>query len=74
MLGMGGVQPGSGAPKPTFASVFRDIYCESGVRGLYRGLGPTLCRAMPANGGVFLIYELGNRFLTDVLEIEQEEQ
>jgi hypothetical protein len=54
---------------PSFLSVFRQIYATEGVAGLYAGLGPTLMRAMPANGGVFLIYEMLNIVLSDTMHI-----
>ena len=64
---------GGGGGGGSFWSVFAGIYRTEGLAGLFSGLGPTLCRAMPANGGVFLVYEMCNRFLTDVFGIEQEQ-
>jgi hypothetical protein len=55
---------------PSFWSVFRSIYAAEGLAGLYAGLGPTLIRAMPANGGVFLIYEMLNIMLSDTMGIQ----
>jgi hypothetical protein len=39
------------------------------VAGLYRGIGPTLLRAMPANGGVFLVYEIMSHFFSDKFDL-----
>lgn len=37
--------------------VFRRVYSEGGVRGLYRGVGPTLAGILPYAGLKFYIYE-----------------
>lgn len=46
-----------------FFSVGKYILEKEGVRGLYRGLGITLLRAVPANATIFLVYELVAKFL-----------
>lgn len=56
---------GQSAAPLTFLSVFRSIYRAEGVRGLYRGLSPTLLRAAPANAAIFLTYEMMSRALTN---------
>merc|ERR1712004_67851 len=47
----------SSEQKPSFVGIFREIYNSEGAKGLYRGLGPTLLRTMPATGALFLAYE-----------------
>lgn len=37
--------------------VFRSVYMEGGVRGLYRGVGPTLIGILPYAGLKFYVYE-----------------
>uniref|UniRef100_A0A7N0VCN7 Mitochondrial carrier protein n=1 Tax=Kalanchoe fedtschenkoi TaxID=63787 RepID=A0A7N0VCN7_KALFE len=37
--------------------VLRSVYCDGGVRGLYRGVGPTLIGILPYAGLKFYIYE-----------------
>jgi len=55
----------AGAPATTFSSVLRGIYRAEGLRGLYRGLTPTLLRAAPANAAIFLTYEMCSRMLSN---------
>jgi len=42
----------------SFGLIFRQIYDTQGVRGLYRGLGVTLLRAVPSNFCIFYCYVL----------------
>lgn len=42
-----------------FAQVFR----ESGVGGFWKGIGPTLLRAMPVSAGTFVVVEMTMRAL-----------
>lgn len=35
----------------------RRVYAEGGVRGFYKGIGPSLLRAFPAHATIFLVYE-----------------
>ena len=58
------------APPKSFFSTFRDIYRTSGIRGLYRGLTPTLMRAMPANAAVFLVYEKATIAANEMLGVD----
>ncbi|KAI0375111.1 mitochondrial carrier [Pilatotrama ljubarskyi] len=44
-------------PKPSFVATVRQIYAEGGLRGYYRGLGPTLLRAFPVNASALWVYE-----------------
>lgn len=42
---------------PSFASVIRNIYLQDGIKGFYRGLGPTFLRAFPVNASALFVYE-----------------
>ncbi|KAI0361497.1 mitochondrial carrier [Trametes cingulata] len=44
-------------PRPSFVGTIRRIYAEGGLRGYYRGLGPTLLRAFPVNASALWVYE-----------------
>lgn len=45
-------------------SVFVDIVRQEGILSLYRGLGPVMIRAFPANAACFLGYETAIKVLT----------
>lgn len=45
------------ASRPSFLAVSRGIYLRDGVRGFFRGLGPTFLRAFPVNASAFFVYE-----------------
>eukprot|EP00164_Ancoracysta_twista_P004392 GFYU01005921.1.p1 GENE.GFYU01005921.1~~GFYU01005921.1.p1 ORF type:complete len:342 (+),score=49.23 GFYU01005921.1:204-1229(+) len=45
----------------SFSQVFREIYRQQGVPGLYRGFATTLVRAVPANAVIFGAYEMISR-------------
>jgi solute carrier family 25 carnitine/acylcarnitine transporter 20/29 len=45
----------------------RDVYGKNGLRGLYRGLGPTAGREMLGNTTYFMAYESAKEFLLDKL-------
>eukprot|EP01147_Barroeca_monosierra_P004729 gene4729-6826_t len=59
----------------SFISVFRNVYKQSGIRGLYkvnyllrisaanRGWGLTVSRAVPSNAVLFMTYELINKII-----------
>eukprot|EP00042_Codosiga_hollandica_P020254 m.65072 g.65072 ORF g.65072 m.65072 type:complete len:338 (-) comp49765_c0_seq1:48-1061(-) len=47
----------------SFSSVWRSVYARGGIPLFYRGLGVTICRAMPANAALFFVYELCAREL-----------
>ncbi|KAL1738345.1 mitochondrial carrier domain-containing protein, partial [Schizophyllum fasciatum] len=49
--------PGAGAGS-YIAAELRAVVRESGVRGLYRGLSPTLLRSIPAAASTFAAFEL----------------
>ena len=38
----------------------RHIYRTLGIRGFFRGFGPTMARAFPANAATFMAYEFVN--------------
>lgn len=44
---------------------FEQLIAESGFRGLFRGIGPTMLRAFPANAATFLAYELVHKSLSN---------
>lgn len=48
---------------PSMLAVGRDIVAREGYRGLYRGLGPALLRAFPANAACFGGMEASRAFL-----------
>lgn len=43
--------------RPSFISIARHIYYRDGYSGFFRGLGPCLLRAFPANASAFFVYE-----------------
>eukprot|EP01100_Stratorugosa_tubuloviscum_P001287 TRINITY_DN1288_c0_g1_i1.p1 TRINITY_DN1288_c0_g1~~TRINITY_DN1288_c0_g1_i1.p1 ORF type:complete len:313 (-),score=112.62 TRINITY_DN1288_c0_g1_i1:185-1123(-) len=47
----------------SFLQVTRYVIKTEGFLGLYRGLGVTLCRAIPANATIFYTFEVVSRFL-----------
>ncbi|KAJ7293502.1 mitochondrial carrier [Mycena rebaudengoi] len=50
-------------PRPSFLAVARKIAQHEGLRGFFRGLGPSLIRAIPSNAFAFFVYEGILRFL-----------
>jgi len=42
---------------------FRQIWIKDGWRGYWKGIGPTLVRAMPVSAGTFAVVELTMRAL-----------
>lgn len=44
--------------------VLIDVIRKEGVRGLYKGLGPTLLRTFPSTGALFVAYEYSKQFMT----------
>ena len=48
-------------------SVGRDLVAKGGVMSLYKGVGPALLRAFPANAACFLGMELSKQFLNKAL-------
>ena len=43
--------------------VFREVLAEGGVAGLFKGIGPAMVRAFPANAACFLGYEVTMKYL-----------
>ncbi|XP_028321561.1 solute carrier family 25 member 15a [Gouania willdenowi] len=50
-----------------FVKTFVSIIRTEGVTALYSGLTPTMIRTFPANGALFLAYELSRKFMIDTL-------
>lgn len=46
---------GSRTRYPTMRGCFQQVWREEGMRGFWRGLGPTLVRAMPISAGTFAV-------------------
>lgn len=44
-------------------SVMRKIVKNEGIKGLYRGLFPTLLRTLPASGALFVAYEYSKFYM-----------
>ncbi|KAL7285390.1 hypothetical protein ACG7TL_000485 [Trametes sanguinea] len=55
-------------PKPSFTATARQIFVEGGLRGYYRGLGPTLLRAFPVNASA--LWELTDLTTEDRRDID----
>jgi hypothetical protein len=51
----------------SFGEVFRQVYKSAGVRGLYAGFLPTILRAAPSNAAIFVVYEMVNSRLKQLL-------
>lgn len=56
--------PPTGTPVQYIATELKTIVAESGVRGLFRGLSPSLLRSIPAASSTFAAYELTREYLT----------
>lgn len=41
---------------PTMRECFVQTWQEEGIRGFWRGIGPTLTRAMPVSAATFVVY------------------
>ncbi|KAJ3041756.1 carnitine transporter [Rhizophlyctis rosea] len=54
--------------KSSLSAVVRDIRMESGFKGFFRGLGPTLLRAFPASAAFFFGVETSTQFLDKILQ------
>ena len=39
----------------TMRAAFREIWVKEGVRSFWKGIGPTLARAMPVSAGTFAV-------------------
>jgi len=58
------------AANKSFVEVFRHITRTQGFRGLYKGWGITVSRAMPSNAVLFLTYELVAKRLRPQAEVK----
>ncbi|KAF8989892.1 mitochondrial carrier domain-containing protein [Cyathus striatus] len=58
--------PPQGTPVQYIANEVRSIVAESGVRGLFRGLSPSLLRSIPAAGSTFAAFEITREYLLGV--------
>lgn len=50
--------------RESMTSVLRKVVRQEGVRGLYKGLTPTLLRTFPSTGALFVAYENSKYFMT----------
>lgn len=53
----------SSAHPITLREAARSLYATSGIKGFWKGFGPTMCRAFPANAATFLGYELAIKYM-----------
>ncbi|TFK20837.1 mitochondrial carrier [Coprinopsis marcescibilis] len=58
--------PPTGTPVQYIAHEIRTILAESGVRGLFQGLSPSLLRSIPAAASTFAAFELTREYLEKV--------
>ncbi|KAJ7626984.1 mitochondrial carrier domain-containing protein [Roridomyces roridus] len=58
--------PPTGSPLQYMAHEVRAILAESGFRGLFRGLTPSLLRSIPAAASTFAAFEMTRSWLVDV--------
>lgn len=61
-----GVAPPAPPPAPTMRAVAASLYREGGAAAFYRGLGPVLLRAFPANAACFFAMETSRAALDKV--------
>ena len=50
--------------RESMTSVLRKVVHQEGVKGLYKGLTPTLIRTFPSTGALFVAYEYTKYYLT----------
>ncbi|KAJ2935032.1 hypothetical protein H1R20_g2041, partial [Candolleomyces eurysporus] len=58
--------PPAGTPVQYIAHEFKTIVVESGFRGLFKGLSPSLLRSIPAAASTFAAFELTREWLEKV--------
>ncbi|TPX36642.1 hypothetical protein SmJEL517_g01321 [Synchytrium microbalum] len=58
--------------KGTFGTL-KTIWLQGGIRGLYRGIGPTLCGYIPTWGFYFTAYDYGKRYYSTRLKRKPED-
>ncbi|XP_032236924.1 kidney mitochondrial carrier protein 1 isoform X2 [Nematostella vectensis] len=56
---------GAGSSKTSMLVAFGDMYRQEGIRGLYRGVGPTSQRAAVIAGVELPVYDSAKRFILD---------
>ncbi|KAK3156307.1 hypothetical protein QOZ80_2AG0105450 [Eleusine coracana subsp. coracana] len=69
------MQVGAVGGREVYRNVLHAMYCivkKEGVGGLYRGLGPSCIKLMPAAGISFMCYEALKRVLVDEQDDEEE--
>lgn len=52
---------GGGRRYGSMRDCFRQVWREEGWRGFWRGIGPTMVRALPVSAGTFAVVELAMR-------------
>ena len=65
------MQAGAVGGRQIYKSVFHALYCimeKDGVGGLYKGLGPSCIKLMPAAGISFMCYEACKKILVEAEE------
>ena len=50
--------------KDSMTSVLIKVFREEGIRGLYKGLTPTVIRTFPSTGALFVAYEYSKEWMT----------
>ncbi|PNT66124.1 adenine nucleotide transporter BT1, chloroplastic/amyloplastic/mitochondrial [Brachypodium distachyon] len=66
-----------GGTRQVYKNLLHALYCilrKEGARGLYRGLGPSCIKLMPAAGISFMCYEACKKILVDEAEEEEEDK
>ncbi|THU90494.1 mitochondrial carrier [Dendrothele bispora CBS 962.96] len=58
--------PPTGTPVQYIAAEVRAILAESGVRGLFSGLSPSLLRSIPAAASTFAAFEITREYLAEI--------
>lgn len=53
--------------KEPLNKVLTKIVRQEGIKGLYKGLTPTLLRTFPASGALFVAYEYSKYYMTALL-------
>nr|P29518.1 RecName: Full=Adenine nucleotide transporter BT1, chloroplastic/amyloplastic/mitochondrial; AltName: Full=Protein brittle-1; Flags: Precursor [Zea mays]AAA33438.1 brittle-1 protein [Zea mays] len=71
------MQVGAVGGRQVYQNVLHAIYCilkKEGAGGLYRGLGPSCIKLMPAAGIAFMCYEACKKILVDKEDEEEEDE
>ena len=59
--------PSADLRKNGYSHYVKQIYTQYGIRGFFRGLGPTILRSVPVNGTSVMVYEIVKKFLKDTV-------